>query len=79
MGQKRERHSERVDLVSRGVGPITKLELSEDINQLMEKRGKELFEVKCTICHKQSEKFIGPPLKGILKTTHTRVGNEYDS
>ena len=33
----------------------------------MVKLGSEVYEAKCTACHKEEEKFIGPPPKDILK------------
>lgn len=58
---------EEVDpMESIGVGPITStIELGE-LDQALADKGKEIFEGKCTACHKTDSKFIGPAPKGIL-------------
>ena len=33
----------------------------------MAEKGKELFKVNCTACHKPTKKFIGPAPKGVLE------------
>lgn len=50
---------------SKGVGPITSVELGE-IDQAMADKGKEIFEAKCTACHKTDSKFIGPALQDVV-------------
>ena len=60
--------SKRVDLVNKGVGPITSVELAPEINQSMVDRGTEIFNSKCTACHRPDKKFIGPAPAGILET-----------
>lgn len=59
--------SERITLDNKGVGPVKNVELSEQINEEMVKRGMELFKTNCTACHKVDKRFIGPSPKGILK------------
>lgn len=54
-------------LESKGVGPVTSLELGADVDQTMAAKGKEVYEKMCTACHKPTEKFIGPAPKGILE------------
>lgn len=58
--------SERVDLENKGIGPVTEVVLSEEIDQDLAKTGEGLFNQYCLICHKPNEKFIGPAPKGIL-------------
>jgi cytochrome c len=48
-----------------GVGPITSVELGE-IDQAMVEKGREIYEAKCTACHKADAKFIGPAPTDIL-------------
>lgn len=49
-----------------GVGPITEaLELGE-LDQDLADKGKEIFEGKCSACHKTDAKFIGPAPIDIL-------------
>ncbi|WP_420387583.1 c-type cytochrome [Roseivirga sp.] len=58
--------SERVDLENKGVGPITELVLPEEIDQEMAKTGEGIFKQSCAICHRPTDKFIGPAPKGVL-------------
>jgi len=50
-----------------GIGPVKHVDLGPiDANQAA--IGKELFEAKCTSCHKwQKEKYVGPGLMGVTK------------
>ncbi|MEB2328737.1 MAG: cytochrome c [Ignavibacteriaceae bacterium] len=50
-----------------GIGPIKKIEIPATIDQNLVNKGKEIFEAKCTACHKFDEKFTGPPLSGVTK------------
>jgi len=49
-----------------GVGPIKSMELPTSIDQAMVSSGQQVFESKCTACHKIEKNFIGPSPKGIL-------------
>lgn len=50
-----------------GVGPIKqKIELKA-INIEMADQGKEIFQSKCSACHKISEKYVGPKLADVTK------------
>lgn len=49
-----------------GVGPIKELKLGP-IDQSLVKKGKDIFDSKCTACHKLDEKYVGPPLRGVTK------------
>ncbi|MEQ8474309.1 MAG: cytochrome c [Marinoscillum sp.] len=49
-----------------GVGPVEQFSLPADIDQQLVTNGREIFESKCTACHKVEKKFIGPAPKGIL-------------
>ncbi len=51
---------------SKGIGPITKLDLGE-IDQAKAAKGKQHFDTKCSACHKFEEKVVGPPLAGITE------------
>ncbi|MGL1889222.1 MAG: cytochrome c [Reichenbachiella sp.] len=51
----------------KGVGPVTSVTISDQIDQTMADGGKVIFEAKCTACHKIEKKFIGPSPKGILE------------
>jgi cytochrome c len=49
-----------------GIGPITEeVVLGAPDHELAEK-GHELFTQKCSACHKMGERYVGPPLGGIV-------------
>lgn len=48
----------------RGIGPVKEVNLGE-INQTMVQEGQELFQKKCSTCHRIDQKLIGSALKGI--------------
>jgi len=50
-----------------GVGPVSSLELPGEIDQALADKGKEIYQNKCTACHKPDKKFIGPAPVGILE------------
>lgn len=58
--------SQKIDLKSKGIGPITSIELASSIDQDMAKKGQLLFNKMCTACHRPDKKFIGPEPKGIM-------------
>ena len=49
-----------------GIGPVTKVELGE-IDQALVEKGKQIYDMKCIACHKIDSKLVGPPLQGITK------------
>ena len=62
-----DKASERVDLTNKGVGPITSVELGDEIDQAMADKGKEVYDRMCLACHRVGKKFIGPAPDGILE------------
>ena len=50
-----------------GIGPISELSLPEEIDQEMAAKGAEIYQLKCTACHKPDVKFIGPPPVGVFE------------
>lgn len=50
-----------------GIGPITSLDLPDEIDEEMVKAGEAVYVQMCTACHKAEKKFIGPSPKGILE------------
>ncbi|WP_422081943.1 c-type cytochrome [Ulvibacterium sp.] len=58
--------SERIDLTSKGVGPIDSITLDAEIDQAMATQGEEVFNQMCMACHRVGKKFIGPAPNGIL-------------
>ncbi|WP_436516606.1 c-type cytochrome [Ekhidna sp. To15] len=50
-----------------GVGPIKAFTLPTEIDQDLALKGQEVYDAKCTACHKAEKRFIGPAPKGILE------------
>lgn len=49
-----------------GIGPIKKVDIDPNvINKDMAKKGEEIFKMKCSMCHKIDENYVGPALKGV--------------
>lgn len=59
--------SKRVDLSSKGVGPITSVSLDAEIDEALAKNGEEVYNQMCLACHRVGKKFIGPAPNGILE------------
>jgi len=59
--------SETIDLTTKGVGPITSVDIASSIDQAMAASGKEVFDKMCTACHRAGKKFIGPAPNGIME------------
>ncbi len=51
---------------NKGIGPISSVSLGAEVDQAMADKGQEIYEAKCTACHKPTEKFIGPAPLGVL-------------
>jgi mono/diheme cytochrome c family protein len=54
-------------------GKVQKVDVGATIDASMATAGKEVFEVKCTACHKYDERYVGPPLGSVA----TRRPPEY--
>lgn len=50
-----------------GIGPVTEVVTLGPVNQAQADEGKALFESKCSACHKIGERYVGPPLGGIIE------------
>lgn len=50
-----------------GIGPIKAFTLPAEIDQDLALKGQEVYDAKCTACHKAEKRFIGPSPKGILE------------
>ena len=48
-----------------GIGPIDELEFDEEIDTELAAAGEEVFNAKCTACHKTNKRYIGPSPQGI--------------
>ena len=59
--------SARIDLTSKGVGPISSVALDAEIDQALAKKGEEVYNQMCLACHRVGKKFIGPAPNGILE------------
>ena len=55
------------DLNNLGIGPIKSVDISQPVNQEMANLGEQVFNAKCTACHKVDTKLLGPPMKGVLE------------
>ncbi len=63
--------SEKIDLNTptldnKGIGPIKSVTL-DAIDDAMVAKGKEIFKINCTACHKFKKRYIGPGLNGITE------------
>lgn len=50
-----------------GIGPITTEVVLGAPDHGSAEKGEKLFEQKCSACHKMHEKYVGPPLGGIVQ------------
>ncbi len=51
-------------LMNRGIGPVTSVVLGA-LESGLALKGKNLFEVKCSACHKLEARHVGPALAGV--------------
>lgn len=56
--------------LEKGIGPITEIDLDDDVDEQLARTGGEAFTSKCSACHKLNEKYIGPALADV--TTRRR-------
>ncbi len=54
-------------LENKGIGPISSVEIAEEVDADMAAAGEEVFTAKCSACHKTDKKFIGPNPTGVLE------------
>jgi mono/diheme cytochrome c family protein len=50
----------------KGIGPIKEIVLGP-IDDAVVARGKEIFDTKCSACHKFEERYVGPGLAGVTE------------
>ena len=50
---------------SKGVGPITQVNIPATVDAALAAKGKAVFETKCSACHKLDERYVGPALGGV--------------
>ena len=51
----------------KGIGPITHVDINNEIDNNMAERGQEIFKSMCSACHKIDQRVIGPALAGVTK------------
>lgn len=51
---------------NKGVGPVKSVTLGP-VDASKAANGAQIFQAKCTACHKLDEKYVGPALKGVTK------------
>ena len=58
---------EEIDpMEDKGIGPVTSVELGAEIDDALVAKGKEIFDAKCSACHKVDKRYIGPSPAGIM-------------
>ncbi len=50
-----------------GIGPITQPVALGDPDPALASAGEQIFNMKCTACHRVDERYIGPPLGNVLE------------
>jgi mono/diheme cytochrome c family protein len=50
-----------------GIGPVTEEVKVGPVDAALAKQGHEVFESKCSACHKADERYVGPPLGGVTE------------
>ena len=50
----------------KGIGPIKEVVLGP-IDDKVVAHGKEIFDIKCSACHKWEERYVGPALAGVTR------------
>ncbi|HEY4649937.1 MAG TPA: cytochrome c [Pontibacter sp.] len=52
----------------KGIGPVSTVEVGDQIDEALAAKGKTLFEEKCSACHQLSDqKVVGPGLAGVTE------------
>lgn len=62
-----ETTAEADNMSNKGIGPITSVQVGDNIDAAMATKGAELFKNMCSACHKMDKKFIGPALTGVTE------------
>ncbi len=50
-----------------GIGPVTERLDIGDLNVERARRGAEIFDLRCTACHRMDRRFVGPPLGAVTE------------
>lgn len=52
-----------------GIGPVTEeIKLPDSIDEELAEKGEDIFETKCSACHKMDERYVGPAQRDLLDT-----------
>lgn len=49
-----------------GIGPVSEVIVINEVDKELAQKGAELFELKCSACHKVNERYIGPAMNDVL-------------
>ncbi len=49
-----------------GIGPVTEEVTLGPIDRALAETGEQIFEARCSACHKLGERYVGPPLGDVL-------------
>jgi cytochrome c len=52
--------------MEKGIGPITSVDLGP-IDPDRVERGEEVYQLKCSACHKLDDRYVGPPLRDVTE------------
>lgn len=52
--------------IEHGIGPVDEEITIDEIDPELAKEGMRVFDMKCGACHKMDERYVGPPLGGIM-------------
>ena len=52
---------------NKGIGPIKNLDIKDELEEVYVTRGENVFNSKCSACHKLDEKYVGPALAGVTE------------
>jgi mono/diheme cytochrome c family protein len=52
--------------VEHGIGPITEPVVLGALDEELAEEGAEVFQIKCSACHKLAEKYVGPALGDVV-------------
>lgn len=63
----KEEVAETDPMKNKGIGPITSITLSEEIDQDLAKTGEDVYVKMCSACHKPNKRFVGPAPAGIME------------
>lgn len=62
--------------MTHGIGPVKEEITINEIDPELAKEGMQIFDMKCGACHKLDERYVGPPLGGVINArTPTYVMN----